>query len=285
MLQSNEIQKIYPQAQKKNAPSLQSQILSLPFEDGYLWLDKETLSPQEIALLKLMYLKPEKQALIQEHPWYPILFQQATVEKDGVYRVIQIHLETKPDFLLKEWRENIEKMFPKMVDFFFLSKDEVILVEGNSKEALTTEELAGIFTVLDADFDSVTKAFIGDFNHSDDMFYQLFQAEREVFKEELPLIKSKRTFKLADVALHYFTKDSMRKSPLIHNYRRHLDIDNEMSEIIETLWRNQGNISSTAKELFMHRNTLQYRLERFQELTGLNVKNTDELILCYLLLL
>ncbi|NRE28611.1 Fis family transcriptional regulator, partial [Enterococcus faecalis] len=50
------------------------------------------------------------------------------------------------------------------------------------------------------------------------------------------------------------------------------------------LWKNQGNISSTAKDLFMHRNTLHYRLEKFFEQTGLSLKKMDDLIFCYLLL-
>ncbi|WP_227869161.1 helix-turn-helix domain-containing protein [Tetragenococcus halophilus] len=47
----------------------------------------------------------------------------------------------------------------------------------------------------------------------------------------------------------------------------------------------QGNISSAAKELFMHRNTLQYKVDKFQEQTKTNLKKMDDLFLCYLLIL
>ena len=47
-----------------------------------------------------------------------------------------------------------------------------------------------------------------------------------------------------------------------------------MEDIIIELWKNFGNISSAAKQLFMHRNTLQYRIEKFDEQTGFNLKKS-----------
>ena len=59
----------------------------------------------------------------------------------------------------------------------------------------------------------------------------------------------------------------------------------ELIQIISALWKAQGNISSAAKELFMHRNTLQYKVDKFQEQTKTNLKKMDDLFLCYLLIL
>ncbi|AYW51335.1 hypothetical protein C7H83_13095 [Tetragenococcus halophilus] len=59
----------------------------------------------------------------------------------------------------------------------------------------------------------------------------------------------------------------------------------EFIKIISKLWEMQGNISSAAKELFMHRNTLQYKVDKFQEQTKTNLKKMDDLFLCYLLIL
>ena len=62
------------------------------------------------------------------------------------------------------------------------------------------------------------------------------------------------------------------------------DLDQEIKEIIKTLWLNQGNITSTSKELYIHRNTLQYRLDKFYERYGLSLKEMKNLTLCYLLI-
>lgn len=76
----------------------------------------------------------------------------------------------------------------------------------------------------------------------------------------------------------------MSQNVLVDHYRRLLNKDTDIQPIISALWKNQGNISSTAKDLFMHRNTLHYRLEKFFEQTGLSLKKMDDLIFCYLLL-
>lgn len=110
-----------------------------------------------------------------------------------------------------------------------------------------------------------------------------FQEEKNIFLTELPTIKSQSAFSLSQVALHYFTKEALDQSLIMQIFSKKLTIDVEMTEIITVLWRNQGNISSTAKELFMHRNTLQYRLEKYHEQTGLSLKNMDDLVLSYLL--
>ena len=42
-----------------------------------------------------------------------------------------------------------------------------------------------------------------------------------------------------------------------------------------TLSAHHGNISQTAESLFVHRNTLLYRMDRIQELTGQDLNNAD----------
>lgn len=51
------------------------------------------------------------------------------------------------------------------------------------------------------------------------------------------------------------------------------------SSLMETIiayFRHHGNISQTADALYIHRNTLSYRLDRIQELTGQDLENPDE---------
>ncbi len=57
-------------------------------------------------------------------------------------------------------------------------------------------------------------------------------------------------------------------------------LDNEMKNTIRTLFENELNIADTAKALFIHRNTLVYRLEKFQKQTGLDLKKFDDAVVC-----
>jgi purine catabolism regulator len=61
--------------------------------------------------------------------------------------------------------------------------------------------------------------------------------------------------------------------PLVRYDQRH------RSNLVKTIgayFENHGNISQTAENLFVHRNTLLYRLERIQDLTGQHLDNSDE---------
>jgi carbohydrate diacid regulator len=53
--------------------------------------------------------------------------------------------------------------------------------------------------------------------------------------------------------------------------------DTEIGKIIEALAENNLNISQTADSLFIHRNTLLYRLNKVKEITGLDPKNVKHL--------
>ena len=86
------------------------------------------------------------------------------------------------------------------------------------------------------------------------------------------------------MALHHYTKGTMNNNQLIASYQEMVKRA-EMEEIISVLWKNLGNISSTAKSLFLHRNTLKYKIEKFQEQTGFNLKEANDLLFCHLLLL
>lgn len=197
---------------------------------------------------------------------------------------MQFKIKKPKAFLQLEWENSIKEMFPNLADFFFISENDGALIERYDKNHYTLEELQSIFLTLDADFDSSTLIYVGNFFPANEHLSTLFQEEQQIFKLEAENLRGQSTFALSDVALHYFTKDAMAKSSIIQTFEKQLILTNEIQQIILSLWRNQGNISSTAKDLYMHRNTLHYRLEKFYEQTSLSLKRMDDLVFCYLLI-
>jgi DNA-binding PucR family transcriptional regulator len=51
--------------------------------------------------------------------------------------------------------------------------------------------------------------------------------------------------------------------------------ETELVTTIETYLENDGNVAATAKQLFTHRHTVRYRLERAKELCGHDVSSTE----------
>ncbi|MFD2614033.1 PucR family transcriptional regulator [Paenibacillus gansuensis] len=62
-------------------------------------------------------------------------------------------------------------------------------------------------------------------------------------------------------------------------------IDSETLATLETFFMLDCNVSETAKKLYIHRNTLLYRLDKFKQETGLDVRNFSHAVLVKISLL
>ena len=55
--------------------------------------------------------------------------------------------------------------------------------------------------------------------------------------------------------------------------------DEETLTTINKFFENNLNVSETSRKLFVHRNTLVYRLEKIKKLTGLDLREFDHAII------
>ena len=54
--------------------------------------------------------------------------------------------------------------------------------------------------------------------------------------------------------------------------------DEEAMSTISKFFENNLNVSETSRKLYVHRNTLVYRLDKIYKLTGLDLRNFDDAI-------
>ena len=54
------------------------------------------------------------------------------------------------------------------------------------------------------------------------------------------------------------------------------DLDEETQNTIQKFYENNLNISETARQLYLHRNTLVYRLERLEKILGLDIRKFED---------
>lgn len=55
-------------------------------------------------------------------------------------------------------------------------------------------------------------------------------------------------------------------------------LDEEMRQTIQKFFQNNLNVSETARQMYLHRNTLVYRLDKLQKLTGLDLRRFDDAV-------
>ena len=57
------------------------------------------------------------------------------------------------------------------------------------------------------------------------------------------------------------------------------DFDDETLVTVNKFFENNLNVSETSRQLYIHRNTLVYRLDKLQKMTGLDLRNFDDAII------
>lgn len=250
-------------------------------DNGWFHIPHEDLSEGEKKLLLALYKDRTFNHPLKKHPWYDYLINQIPLSSfDGQYRMIQVHLKNESP-LSKEWLTHFSDLFNQIEDAFFLDEQHAILIEKQSAITYKKEDIKGMLLTLESDFLIKASLFIGAFNEPLPVLLPLFQEEMSLFKTYQH--KKELIHSFQDVALDYLTADAIQCSPIMQSLKDTLNIDDELKHIIKTLWKKQGNITSTSKELYIHRNTLQYRIDKFYERSGFSLKDMNDLTLCYLL--
>ena len=73
-------------------------------------------------------------------------------------------------------------------------------------------------------------------------------------------------------------EESMHYHALLFNRKTAKLFNEEMLQTIEMFFRKDLNLSDTARQLYIHRNTLVYRLDKVQRLTGLDLRRFDSAV-------
>lgn len=284
----SKLKKLYPEAMLSKHPFMEEDTLRIPYKNQWIHIPKRHLNDKEINVLNL--LKEEIQPDMfpaSQSKWFNFMEGNRETPPQTIHpvRMIQLVLEKMDDqFDYSIWVDSITHLFEPVLDVFFVTQDTCYIIQDNSSQTLTQEEMYGMLKTLEDDFSIRTNAYIGQFWQPDHSLKAVLKEEQRIFQVEVSHLHD-RICSLSDVALRYFTKDALSQSTVMQELKNHLDHQPEWKELILALWKSQGNISVAAKQLFIHRNTLQYRMDRFNEATGLSLKNMNDLLLSYLLVL
>lgn len=99
---------------------------------------------------------------------------------------------------------------------------------------------------------------------------RVYHSNRSVFTYRNLLLERFLSEVPADMCGNYNAMIFNRKTARLFN--------DEMVHTIETFFDNSLNLSETARKLYIHRNTLVYRLEKVQRAIGLDLRNFDDAV-------
>ncbi len=99
---------------------------------------------------------------------------------------------------------------------------------------------------------------------------KVFDTERTIVTYE-NLGIARLIYQLPTTLCEMFLKEIFKKGSIV-------GLDHETLFTIQKFFENNLNVSETSRKLFVHRNTLVYRLEKIKKLTGLDLREFDDAI-------
>lgn len=290
----NQLQKIFPSFIIFDSKFDQS-------PDDYKWyvtennetvgIDKNEITDKEEALLST-FLSPYNYAVIpltnKEQDWQDIIHGKHPSPNETdirPYRFIHFSFpEKKVDPVL--FKEAIHSIFSKQLPILWLTNHEGILIEEQLEIGEETIEYNEIIDILMSDLYVKIRFFIGPFFTNLADAKQLYESlikgastaftytDKQVisYMEALPFLyvdQVNETFR--EKSLQFLLKD--------------VKDDTELLQTVEAFFACNLNITVTAKNLYMHRNSLQYRIDKFIEKTGIDIRQFHQAATVYLALI
>jgi|SRR5690606_16786786 len=212
---------------------------------------------------------------IQQKNWFNFLFHDGELLQNNEERLrfIHFHIDGKGD--QGEYLEAIQSLVQDDMVLVWTQTNAGVIIDYESNDSL-----------LQTDFLSMAEAFLSDFYYPVDFyigrFYDMSEQLKDHFQREQKYFLISRQFSPQE---HIFTFE--KSFPVVLMAKQGEDLlallkeewmdifggDIELLTTVKTFLENNSNTSLTAKRLYMHRNSLQYRIDKFIERTSIDIKN------------
>jgi carbohydrate diacid regulator len=180
------------------------------------------------------------------------------------YQGVLLQVQKKENF-----EEKLKKMLPKSTHFLRLDAHRIILFLRESKEN------ALLFQVLQAKKE-VQKIGIGDFSKPFSISIERAAQAIEIGKKIKPNQKI-YSYEEWEFFIGLTHSDKTKRIQWIERLEK-VGEKLELVRTLQTYIEENGEMNETAKKLNIHRNTLNYRLEKIYKLTGKHPKNLLNLL-------
>lgn len=184
------------------------------------------------------------------------------------------------------FREALQNLYTKEVPILWEKENEGIIIE--SKPVLTEEAIdyEKIIDALMSDLYMNIRFLVGPYFHSLEkvrMYYRsMLESANTTFSYSN---QSVTTYKEAILYQIVNQIDNELLSQVEDIVLKNVKADHELLRTIQIYMQSDLNVTVAAKKLHLHRNSLQYRLDKFIDKTGINIKQFKDAAMVYLVIL
>ncbi|MGT2888332.1 helix-turn-helix domain-containing protein [Streptococcus didelphis] len=273
---------LFPDMQVGSFPLPDQDWISIEEEGHYLHFPKDSLSEREQLLLALG--RGQQVSLGQlRSPWYHYLLEHEGQPPESfencqlIYLNHHLPLSLELIDLLRGMIGQVEAVLP-------ISQTRTALLCPQESSSDLLQLLGDLLPTIESDFGLALTIFMGNSWHK-----VAASSLRDCFEEENRLLTAYLSQKSAGHLLTFsevilwglLTGQSLPSVMAYFNQR--IKESSEVAELVKAMWQSHANLVQTAQKLFIHRNSLQYKLDKLSHQTGLNLKHLDDLAFAYLL--
>lgn len=287
-MKTNELLALFPKASLQNKPSQDSQHVSLRLDQQHwLILATEDLTDREQQLLALL---TEKESVFSQNPWYRYLVsesEETLPHEVEALQFIHCHLFHYEAESISAWLDMMRTLLTNKIAYFQTSPQDYIFVLDQGQQLAVKELLRDVLSAVEYDFNLRLAVLIGQVwpKSVKDELPQLYRAESSLFTQWLNRYQQSLVLPFSQLFLWGLDEAKDSLLPLKRKLHQLIEGQEQLAEIILALWENGAVVTKAAQQLYIHRNTLQYRLDKWEELTGLQLKELTDLSLCYQIIL
>ena len=276
----------FPDGKILDQPVDKEGYLSLPLSN-YQWLllEEASLSEREKQLVALL---TKQEQTISLNPWYNYLIEGKGQAPQNFKKLqlVYCHLSYFQQENLTSWLEMMGTLFPNCQTVLQVGAQDYIFVLQQDKYTSVRSILMDTLEAVEYDFGVRLSIMLGQ------VWSQTgYQALSDLIKAERDLFKN--WWRQGHQGFHTFSQlylwsmgERIVDLLVIKEYLHQMILDqDQIQEIILSLWENSAVLTKTAQQLYLHRNSLQYKIDKWEELTGLQLKELTDLTLCYQLIL
>lgn len=277
----------YPDClESKDQTQLPEKYIWLEYSGEHLGILRQDLSAQEISLIEALF-SPEP--LENKSDWSNFLLRNnVTLPLTSWKHIRFIHFRiTQADFSRADFEEAFLAVSPSETIIIWETSESGVLIEGMIDENADKAELTPIVRTLESDLYVHIHFYLGYFHEVNLELKHHYQMEKTCFTAAITHFPDSAVSDLAMVIPYLFLDGRVTDqidwytSELLGEMKENDEVIHTVKTYIET----SSNASLTAKKLYIHRNSLQYRIDRFIEKTGLDIRTFHHALPAYLLLL
>lgn len=256
-----------------------SQWLGIPFEAIHI---------QELSLLKTLFhyetLPISINPKVQQ--WYEFLFLNGELplsEDDSSYRLILFQFQGMA-WGQMDLEEAIYGFFPDDSIILWENQDYGMIVEHNPDTKTNEKLFPPLSQMLESDFFIKAHFYCGKVQLLSKEWPEQLKLDKFFFKQAVRLMPS-LSFHNFEMCFPFMLTEQLPKNLqewLKSQLLSKIADEPELLKAVMSFLENNSNATLTAKQLYIHRNTLQYRLDKFTQKTGINLKDFHSSITVYL---